>query len=315
MVNKHAYMSKRAFILRYGLIVKKLQSKPYSSFEAIVRYIENQMEYLQMQDDTLEIGFSKRTFQRDIREIRTLYGMNIEYSKTHQGYFISENDNESENFKRMMEAFDMYNSLNMAQGLSPYIHFEKRQPLGTENFYGLLHAIKNRLQIKFSYERFDEEGISERIADALALKEFKNRWYVLAKDKKDGQVKSFALDRLSKLEITNNRFQYPKDFSIDKTYEYCFGIISNDDKLPEEIVISMNPMQARYLKSLPLHHTHEVILDTKKETQIKLKLKITYDLILELLSYGNNLKVIKPKSLINEIKSFHEKAFKQYVKQ
>ena len=45
-----------------------------------------------------------------------------------------------------------------------------------------------------------------------ALKEFKNRWYVVARDAGDGLVKSFALDRLSDLEITGKSFLYPKEF-------------------------------------------------------------------------------------------------------
>ncbi len=43
----------------------------------------------------------------------------------------------------MMEAFDMFNSLNLAQDLAPLIYMEKRRPQGTENLYGLLDAIKN----------------------------------------------------------------------------------------------------------------------------------------------------------------------------
>lgn len=74
-------MSKRGYISRYLLILKKLKVKPYSTYEELKNYIENQFEYIQMQDDTLNIGFSKRTLQRDIKEIRNVFGIDIEYSK------------------------------------------------------------------------------------------------------------------------------------------------------------------------------------------------------------------------------------------
>ena len=74
-----------------------------------------------MQDDTLSIGFSKRTLQRDIREIRNTFGIDIEYSKKAKGYFISQSDMEYMNFQRMIEAFDMFTSLNLAQDLTPFI--------------------------------------------------------------------------------------------------------------------------------------------------------------------------------------------------
>ena len=126
-------MSKRGYISRYMFILKKLKVKPYSTYEGLHAYIENQFDYLQMQDDTLNIGFSKRTLQRDIKEIRNVFGIDIEYSKSQKGYFISQNENENMNFQRMMEAFDMFNSLNLAQDLTPFIHLEKRRPQGTEN--------------------------------------------------------------------------------------------------------------------------------------------------------------------------------------
>ena len=305
-------MSKRGYISRYLLILKKLKVKPYSTYEELQTYIENQFDYLQMQDDNLQIGFSKRTLQRDIKVIRNVFGIDIEYSKSQKGYFISQNENENMNFQRMMEAFDMFNSLNLAQNLTPFIHLEKRRPQGTENLYGLLHAIKNRLQIKFTYQKFWEEELSQRLVEPYALKEFKNRWYIMAKDSKDNNIKSFALDRLTNLEITNLNYQYPDNYSIEQSYRYCFGIISPNDEEPQDIILSFDPFQGKYIKTLPLHDTQQVLVDNDEEMKIKLKLCLTHDLVMELLSFGDNLKVIEPKSLADQIKQAHEKAYRQY---
>ncbi|MFZ1616182.1 MAG: WYL domain-containing protein [Flavobacteriales bacterium] len=305
-------MSKRGYISRYLLILKKLKVKPYSTYEELQAYIENQFDYLQMQDDTLNIGFSKRTLQRDIKEIRNVFGIDIEYSKSQKGYFISQNENENMNFQRMMEAFDMFNSLNLAQDLTPFIHLEKRRPQGTDNLYGLLHAIKNRLQIKFTYQKFWEEELSQRLVEPYALKEFKNRWYIMAKDSKDNNIKSFALDRLTNLEITNQTYQYPDNYSIEQSYRYCFGIISPNDEEPQDIILSFDPFQGKYIKTLPLHDTQQVLVDNDVEMKIKLKLCLTHDLVMELLSFGDNMKVIEPKSLADQIKQAHEKAYRQY---
>jgi predicted DNA-binding transcriptional regulator YafY len=305
-------MSKRGYISRYLLILKKLKAKPFCSFEELQNYFDKQVDFLQMQDDTLYVGFSKRTFQRDIKEIRNIFGVDIEYSKSQKGYFISQNEMENMNFQRMIEAFDMFNSLNLAQDLKPFIHLEKRRPQGTENLYGLLHAIKNKLQIKFSYQKFWEDESNIRTAEPYALKEFKNRWYVLAKDMTDEIIKSFALDRLSNLDITKKSFDYPKTFDIEENYRYCFGIISPNGKKPEEIILSFDPYQGKYIKSLPLHDTQQVLIDSEKELQVKLKLCITFDFVMELLSFADNMKVIKPKSLIKEIKQAHERAAQLY---
>ena len=305
-------MSKRGYISRYLLILKKLKAKPYSSYAELNQYIENKVDNMQMRDDTLEVGFSKRTFQRDIREISNIFGIDIEYSKSAGGYFINQGEMENLNFQRMMETFDVFNSLRLAQDLSPHVHLEKRRPQGTENLYGLLHSVKNRLKIKFSYQKFWEEEKSERVTDPYVLKEFKNRWYILAKDNNDGRVKSFALDRMSSLEITNVTFILPANYSAEESYRYCFGIISPNDENPQEIILSFDPFQGKYIKTLPLHETQRVLIDNEDELQIKLHLHVTHDLVMELLSFGNNVKVLKPKLLANEIKAAHQRAFEQY---
>ena len=305
-------MSKRAYLSRYLLIIKKLKAKPYSTYKELQSYMDNQLEYLQMQDDTFDMRFSKRTMQRDLKEIRDLFGLDIEYSRSSKGYFISQSETDNMNFQRMIEAFDLFNSLNLAQDLTPYVHLEKRRPQGTENLYGLLHAIKNKFQIKFSHQKFWEEEITIRIAEPYALKEFKNRWYVMANDYKDSHIKSFALDRLTDLEITNTKFEYPVTYNIEENYRYCFGIISPNDEKPQEIILSFNPFQGKYIKTLPLHHTQQIMVDNDEELQIKLKLCITHDFIMELLSFGDNMEVIKPKSLVNKVKEEHQKAFEQY---
>ena len=305
-------MSKRAYISRYLTLIKKLKAKPYSTCEELQAHLEKQFDLLQMQDELLNMGISKRTLQRDFKEIGNLFGVDIEYSKKEKGYFITQGEMESMNFERMMEAFDMFNSLNIAQDLTPFIYLEKRKPQGTENLYGLLHAIKNKFQIKFEYQKFWEIEISQRTAEPYALKEFKNRWYLLAKNGIGGVIKTFALDRLSNLDITNKPFEFPLGADIEENFQYCFGIISPDDEEPQEIILSFNAFQGKYIKSLPLHHSQEIIKDNEAELQIKLKLYLTHDFQMELLSFGENVKVLKPKRLINEIKESQKNAFEQY---
>jgi proteasome accessory factor B len=61
------------------------------------------------------------------------------------------------NFQRRLEAYDLFNSLNLAKDIQPNVHLEQRRPQGTEHLYGLLHAIGNRRQITFSYHKFWED--------------------------------------------------------------------------------------------------------------------------------------------------------------
>ena len=289
-------MSKRESIARYNLIIKKLRKFP-ANFEEISRYLALESE---LQEYNYNI--SKRTFQRDLEDIRSLYNIDIKFDFSRKVYFIDFDEQPDVN-ERILEAFDTFNALNLSDRLSANIHFEKRRPQGTENLYGLLHAIKNCLQIKFTYQKFWEDELTSRFTEPYALKEFRNRWYVLAKDLKDNNIKSFALDRLTNLDITKKTFQFPGNFNVNEHYKYCFGIISPNGNKPENLVLSFDPFQGKYIKTLPLHESQEIILDNENELRIKLKVVVTHDLFMELLSYGENLKVLEPKSLIEKIKS------------
>jgi len=298
-------MSKRESISRINLIIKKLRKNP-STYEEISDYLSRESEL-----QAYNFIISKRTFQRDLEDIRSLFNIEIKYDFSRKVYFI-DNEEQIEVTDRILEAFDTFNALNITDRLSKYIHFEKRKPQGTENLYGLLHAIKNNFLIHFSCQKFWDEEATKRTVEPYALKEFRNRWYIIAKDINDNRIKTFGLDRLTNLDITRKTFKYPVDYDVEKDFKYCFGIISLNGKEPEEIILSFNPEHGKYIKSLPLHETQEIILDTEDELQIKLKLCNTFDFRMELLSYGNDVKVLKPESLIKEIKETLQKAFEQY---
>jgi predicted DNA-binding transcriptional regulator YafY len=139
--------------------------------------------------------------------------------------------------------------------------------------------------------KFWDDHITERVAEPYALKEFRNRWYLIAKDT---QVKTFALYRLTGLEITKKHFPYPKDFGVNDMFRHSFGIISSNGSEPQEIILSFSPEQGKYIRTLPLHEHQEAVVDNDEEYRIKLKLCITHDLLMELLSYGEELIIVAP---------------------
>ena len=129
---------------------------------------------------------------------------------------------------------------------------------------------------------------------------------------KDNRRKSFALDRLSNLEITKQGFKFPDDFDVNQHFKYCFGIFNPRDLKPEEIELSFEPSQGKYIKTLPLHESQQILIDNDSELRIKLQVFITHDFLMELLSYGATVKVIEPQSLIQDLKSTYQAALGQY---
>jgi predicted DNA-binding transcriptional regulator YafY len=305
-------MSKRSYISRYLLILKKLRSKRYVSFREMQQYFAQQEEALRLQDDTLDLSLEIRTFQRDLEDIRKAFGIDIRYSRQQQGYYIEAQQSENMNFSRMLEAFDLFHALQLTEDLSPAIHLSQRKPKGTEHLHGLLHAIRNHKLVRFSYHKFGEGTPTQRSVAPLGLKEYRERWYLLAVDQRDGYKKHFGLDRLYDLDLTNEPFSPPEGFNLDDYYRHSFGITVPDEHEPEELILSFQPDQGDYIRSLPLHSSQEVLEESEAELRIRLYLYITEDLMMELLSFGDRVQVLQPLSLAAEMKQTHLAAGRIY---
>lgn len=298
-------MSKRDYIIRYLLIVKKLRNSRLAAFNEINEYIQREFELMDAPRN-----ISLRTFQRDLNEIRTIFNIDIKCNTLNQYYIIKDENSGFNN--RMMEAFDIINSLSTGQQLTPYVILEKRCPMGTEHIYGILHAIRNSYCVRFSYQKYYEPDNTLREVEPYALKEFKGRWYLLSKDFKDDYVKSFALDRMHEMEISKKKFTYPMDMNPKDYFKNSFGVITLIESDPEEIVLSFEPLQGKYIKSYPLHESQKILLDNEDELLIQLTMFVTHDFFMEILSYGENVKVIKPEDLIKNLKTSYQDALNLY---
>ena len=297
-------MGKRTQILRYHRIISHLMNAPLS-YDELNYKLDNDANW---HAETLTR--SQRTLQRDIKDIWELYNIEIKAKSDGKYYIISNEQQEFNN--RLFEAFDTFNALNIKENVSKDIQFEQRRPQGTSNFSGLLHATQEKMEIKFLYQKFYEEEPEMRHIDPYLLKEFRYRWYIIGKDHKDGHIKSFGLDRIQVLEHTKVRFDTKSKNEVAKRYKNCFGIVSPNAEKPSKVIISCTKIQGRYIQALPLHHSQHTIKETKDEIVLGMKVYLTYDLFMELLSYGENIKVQEPQKLAEIIKAKHNKGFEQY---
>jgi predicted DNA-binding transcriptional regulator YafY len=299
-------MTQRETSLRHHLIIKKLRTAKRVTFAEIAEYLAHESE---IQD--YDFNISKRTFQRDVEAIGSIYSIYIEYDFSGKFYYI-EDEYDPEISDRIFEAIDVYHALKINEQNKPHIYLDKRKMQGTEHLYGLLHAIRNRLQITFSYQTYYWEHPVTRTVNALALKEFKYRWYLLARDHYDNHVKVYALDRMKDLEVSKTRFPKDNDFDMNNIQKHCFGIIIPQDAKPQKVVLSFEPFQGKYIKSLPLHDTQKILIDNEEELRISLNIYLTHDLKMELLSYGEDVKVIEPETLAEEMKASYRAALNNY---
>ena len=297
-------MSQRETILRYSLIIHKVRSSP-SNLATIINHLKNQSEIQGYKFDK-----SSKTFKRNLDDILALYNIDIQFDFSRKVYRII--DEEKVNTSRLLEAFDMFNTLNVATGNSDYMFYETRKPKGTEHLHELLKAIKDSKKIGFTYQKYWEDEISKRIVEPYALKEFKGRWYILAKDDKDDKVKTFGLDRIQNLRIQKVRFAYPENLNVKELYQNCFGIINPENEKPQKIHLSFDAEQGKYIESFPLHASQQTLVKNEDEYQFSLEVLLTHDFVMEILSYGSRVKVISPDALKKKLITNYEQALKHY---
>ena len=299
-------MTQREATTRYHLIIKKLRTSKRVTFAEISDYLSRESEI-----QGYDFNISKRTFQRDVKDIASIYGIYIEYDFSGKFYFIEE-EFEPEINDRLFEALDVYNALKVSEQNKQHIYFEKRQAQGTEHLYSLLHTIKNRFIVSFDYQKYYCDHVLPRTVMPLALKEFKHRWYLAACDTYDNRVKIYALDRITALEISKRHFPSKPEFNLNNMLNHCFGIIISNDEKPQKVVLSFEPFQGKYIKSLPLHETQKILIDNKKELRISLNIYLTHDFKMEVLSYGETVKVLEPESFVEEVKGSYRAALEKY---
>ena len=300
-------MAKKEQMLRLKFIEEFLRRRKDkgASYEEINDYLERKYEERSIKPDNLK--FTKRTFLRDKEVILEVFLINISYRRSTNTYAI-DYDEIDEYHEDVFDNLLLVEAYREVKGKKNVMLFEQRRSRGLDWLNGLVHAITHQQIISLNYTKFWEGVSHKKTLEPYALKEFRNRWYLLAKEKdgKDFFLKTFGLDRILDLEISNSSFK-PEIIDIEKYFTNSFGIIYGGNEQPEEVVLSFDAEQGQYIKTLPMHHSQKVLLDNEKEYRIQLTLFPTYDFEREVLSHGERVKVISPKSfkdhLGNEVKN------------
>ena len=302
-------MSKFETFYRWTAIIKKLR-RQNASFEDINFMLQNLSE-----QDGYRYDISLRSFQRDIREIEKLFDIEIRFNRSKEKYYIH-SDEISPDKERLLESFQLIHALKTTRKISAEVQFEKPYSPGTEHLIVLLQAIRNSKQVQFIYTKFSDDAPSVRMVNPYALKEYRNRWYLVGMVPGEEYVKCFGLDRISDLDVCESGFDKPEGFDVNDHFRYSYGVIGPETgKTPVDIELSFTPLQAKYVKTLPMHSTQYIISDTEEETCIGLKMHITHDFIMDILSQGPEVKVLKPRWLAQRIREDLSNAAQKYAKE
>ncbi|MEO1033346.1 MAG: WYL domain-containing protein [Bacteroidota bacterium] len=314
-INKNA-------LIRYKTIDKCLQNqyRQWTLNDLIEACSDALYEY-----EGKDVDVSKRTVQLDIQMMRSdKLGYNapiIVYDRKYYKYEdpdysiinipVTDKDvkimNEAIQVLRQFKDFSLFKEMDgVLQRLedSVYasqkdkraiIHLDKNEQLkGLEYIDTIYEAIQNRNVVEITYQSFKARQPSAMIVHPQLLKEFNNRWFLLAAHKE--KFITLALDRMSKITTLSNQNYIDHDINGDVYYKDVVGVTVSNAKA-QRIEFWIDKYNAPYVITKPFHSSQRVIKHTDDGVIFNILVQVNFELERLILGFGESIEVLKPLKL------------------
>lgn len=323
---------------RYQIIDRELRKNDFVKTKELKEIIE----------DELSIKVSDRMIIEDINAMRDdsllKYYAPIQYNNSKKAYYYTDKDytikafglrendidalmfyaktinqyKEYEVFEDFSNAIEkVLDAVNIRKGVSSIeqaktiVQTESTPKVtGSEWIPQIVRAIDSNLTIEIDYHKFCETEHSIREVEPYLLKEDRHRWYVLGQSLTKGKITTHALDRIVALRVLDKKF-VPTNFDFNNHFKYSFGITVHEIE-PIEVILSFNRLESFYIKTLPIHSSQKVLIDSDNEFQISVTVKPSWEFYEKILGYGGKVRVISPPLVIDTLKSIAGKVLKRY---
>ncbi len=329
-------------LLRYKTIDQCLRNRfrKWTLEDLIATVSEALYEY-----EGIDSGVSLRTIQLDIQNMRSdKLGYNAPivvidkkyYTYSDKNYSILHRKLSNQDIDRLNDIvqllgqFKGFNYFEDLEGMigkleakiyqqksqnTTHIDFEKNEQLrGLHWIGGLLKSIKEEQHLKITYQSFKAHQASVLSVNPYLLKEYRNRWFLLCQKEKAKDVLILALDRIQAVEIDENTSFSPATFDIATFFNDAIGVTKTLEQDAYEVVLKINPKNAPYVLTKPLHPSQKVIETSENYLIVAIQVVLNYELEREILGFGESIEVLSPRMLQRNIKKRLEKAAALYHK-
>ncbi|MCM1163286.1 MAG: WYL domain-containing protein [Muribaculaceae bacterium] len=253
----------------------------------------------------------RRTFYNYRAAIEDLFNINIEINPSTYEYYIAAGDPQQEGMTDwLLNSAAMSNVLSTVSDVSDRIFLED-VPSARLYLSQVVEAVREYRQLRFTYRPYTRSTPTPGIVlEPYFLKIFRQRWYVTGRNTADSRIKTYALDRMEDVTLSDTAFTPDPAFDPADYVRDAFGIIFSQGDT-KEVVIRTDPRQAKYLRALPLHHSQsESVHDSY--SLFHYRLRLTDDFVQELLSLGPRVTVLSPPELRAMIVSSLRETLKLY---
>ncbi|WP_114781222.1 helix-turn-helix transcriptional regulator [Botryobacter ruber] len=301
-------------ILRRHLTILRLVQPPFS-YPSKAKIVER------LQAEDLE-SVSKRTFERDKKEIADYYGIKIERCPRRNGYYLDQPEDEDlTNFQQFFQLLERCERLAFlthssdALRTSQYLLLEDNQALqDLQHLPVLWEALRLQRQLAFGYQTFQTLLPKPYQVDPLLLLEYRNRWYLAAWDAADQRFKTFGLERMQAPQLTVVPVQEDRRPEFLALKQDALGVFLGPEHEVQEVVLQVDAQMAPYIKTVPIHHSQQVLEENENGMLLSLRIIVNPELESAVLGFGEHVEVLEPVALREKLRERVCKLAEQYEK-
>lgn len=183
---------------------------------------------------------------------------------------------------------------------------------GLEHFKLIFYSIINKRVLRLSYTPFGREQRTILVSPYY-IKQYSNRWFVVGKRDDFNRLSNFALDRIDSVEETAGDYEQ-SNINFEEYFSDIVGV-SMVDKPSIRVVLKVNKKSIGYITTKPIHESQQAnptLLEDGTWQVILNSVQSNYELKSLLLSFGNEIEIVAPESLRDEMKEIIESMYGIY---
>lgn len=167
-------------------------------------------------------------------------------------------------------------------------------------FAKLVNAVMHRQELAFQYHSLKGKTRELRRVQPYHVEQANNGWYLKARDAKHGEIRTFALQRMTDVEVLAKRFQRDPTFDPAAHSRTGFGVWSYAaDAEPFDVCIRFTGWAARVVAERNWHATQEIKTLKRDGSEIEFRARLCglEEITRWVLSHGRHARVLAPKKL------------------
>ena len=261
------------------------------------------------------VELALRTFHKWRIAVEEMFGLIIECERKggYHYYIANAEELKTGNIRNwLLNTISVSNLLIDNQHMKDRILLEN-VPSGQEYLANIIGAMKKGHCINMTYQSYWRDEGNTFTVEPYCVKLFRQRWYMVARSPYLDKILVYSLDRILEMETDKEKkFKLTRTFDASVYFDECFGVIAGDGTNVENVKLKVSVGQANYLRSLPLHRSQQELERTDTYSIFHFRVRPSYDFQQEILWHGEEMEVLEPLWLREEIAGKIEKMWDKY---